>query len=418
MRHLPRSVRLAVPAAVAGALVLAACGGGGDEPAEEAGGGATTGVTIDVLIAASEDAEREFAEESAELWSEETGNTANIRVAQDIQQDLQQGFAGGEPPDAFYVDANNFADLAEAGNLAPYGDQIEDADDFYESLRDTFTYEEQLYCIPKDFSTLALQINNEAWEAAGLTDDDIPTTWEELETVAAALTTGNQVGMTFTQDDPRNRLGAFLIQAGGWWVNEDGTEPTANTPENVEALTFIKGLLESGSAAYPAALDAGWGGEAFGTGRTAMAMEGPWIRGAMRTDYPDLDYRVIELPEGPAGQGTLIFTQCWGVAADSDTQAAAVDFIRFITTEERQLAAAEGFGVIPSRESAREGYLDLFPDNEAFINGAEYGRGPIIATGLQPVLLDLDTQLQNLATGDPEQILESFDTNAAPVLGQ
>ena len=43
-------------------------------------------------------------------------------------------------------------------------------DDFYPALRASFTYQDKLYCIPKDFSTLALEINTAAWNKAGLTD--------------------------------------------------------------------------------------------------------------------------------------------------------------------------------------------------------------------------------------------------------
>ncbi len=49
-------------------------------------------------------------------------------------------------------------------------------------------------------------------------------------------------------------------------------------------------------------LDAGWGGEAFGTGKAAMTIEGNWIKGAMTSDYPDVKYTVAPMPAGPAGR--------------------------------------------------------------------------------------------------------------------
>jgi multiple sugar transport system substrate-binding protein len=368
-----------------------------------------------MLIASSGDAETAAVRTATEAWTEESGITVDVQVAQDIAQQLAQGFAGGTPPDVFYLDAGRFADFAEAGNLYAYADQLPDNDDFYESLRDTFTYDGTQYCAPKDFSTLALQINTQAWETAGLTDDDIPTTWDELATVAQQLTTGNQVGLAL--GPTRDRLGAFLVQNGGYWTNEDNTGATADSPENVEALEFVQGLLADGSAAYHGDLDAGWGGEAFGTGRAAMAMEGNWIRGAMSNDYPEVEYTVAELPEGPAGPGTLQFTQCWAVAADSPNQESAVELIEFLTTPEQQLQFAEAFGVMPSRQAAEEQYVEQFPDDAPFIAGGEYGRGPVTAPNIEPVMLDLDAQLESLATGDPQQILQGFDTNAQAVLG-
>jgi multiple sugar transport system substrate-binding protein len=149
-----------------------------------------------------------------------------------------------------------------------------------------------------------------------------------------------------------------------------------------------------------------------------MTMEGNWIRGAMSNDYPDVEYTVAELPEGPAGKGTLLFTQCWGIAADSPNQAAAVDLVSYLTQPEQQLASAEAFGVMPSRQSAQEDYVAAFPDDAPFIAGGEYGRGPVTLPGLQPALADLDSQLEQLATTEPAQILESFQTNAEAALEQ
>ncbi|MGW0477545.1 extracellular solute-binding protein [Streptomyces coeruleorubidus] len=74
-------------------------------------------------------------------------------------QQFGQGFAADTPPDVFYEDAGRFATYAGAGSLEPYGDSLETKDDFYPALRQAFTYDGKLYCAPKDFSTLALQIN-------------------------------------------------------------------------------------------------------------------------------------------------------------------------------------------------------------------------------------------------------------------
>lgn len=402
--------------AAATLALTAACGGsgfdddgGGDTPQQEGA------ATLEVLIASSGDAETAAVEEAAAAWAEASGNEVELLPAQDIAQQLAQGFAGGNPPDVFYVDAARFADLAAAGSLEPYADEIEDNDDFYESLRQTFTYEGEQYCVPKDFSTLALQIREDAWTEAGLTDADIPTTWEELSAVATRLTSGNRVGLVV--GDTRDRIGAFMVQNGGWVLSEDGSEVTADTPENLAALEYVSGLLSSGAAAYPTALDSGWGGEALGIGRAAMAMEGNWIRGAMTNDYPDVAYRVVELPEGPAGKGTLLFTQCWGVAAASDAKEAAVDLVRALTTVDQQLVFAEAFGVMPSRESAREGYIQQFPDDEPFVAGAEYGQGPVNAPGMSSVLADFDSGLQQLPAQDPQQLLGQLQANAEAALG-
>jgi multiple sugar transport system substrate-binding protein len=397
--------------ALSSSLALAACGGGFEEDSSSEPASSGDGpVELQVLIASSGDAETQAVEDAAAAWAEESGNEVEVVVANDIAQQLSQGFAGGNPPDVFYVDAVVFGDYAEAGNLYPYLDQMDDADDFYPNLVDTFTLDDQAYCAPKDFSTLALQINTESWKKAGLTDADIPTTWEELQTVADKLTTPQQAGLVLGLG--RDRVGAFLVQNGGFWVDGETGESTATEPSNVEALEYVQGLLDSGSAVLAPDVDAGWGGEGFGTQKAAMTIEGNWIRGAMNNDYPDVEYTVAELPEGPAGKGTLLFTQCWGISAESEDQEAAVSLVESLTTPEQQLANAEAFGVMPSRESAQADYVEQFPEDAPFIAGGEYGQGPVNLPGLGPVLADLDSQLEQIATADAAQILESFQKNA------
>ena len=410
------------------ALLLAACGSSDDGGANEPVGGDATqdtsgsgssaepsgdGTELTMLIASSGDAETNSVIAATEAWAAESGNSVEVLVATDINQELAQGFAAGNPPDIFYLDASRFGDSAQAGNLYAY--TAEGNDDFYESLRQTFTYDGTQYCAPKDFSTLALQINTEAWAGAGLTDADIPTTYDDLADVAAQLTTGDQVGLVLGSGI--DRAGAFVVGNGGWWLNDDSTEPTADTPEVLAGMQYVQDNIAAGSFALASTVDAGWGGEAFGTQRGAMVIEGNWIRGAMKNDYPDVEYTVVELPEGPAGPGTLQFTQCWAIAADSDNQDQAVDLVNFLTTPEQQMAFAEDFGVMPSRQAAAADYEAAFPENAAFIAGGEYGHGPISAPGLDAVVADLNSQLEAIGDADLKSVLASFDTNANAELG-
>src|SRR5207253_3317327 len=113
----------------------------------------------------------------------------------------------------------------------------------------------------KDTSTLALEINTALWQQAGLTDADVPTTWDQLTAVAGKIKAKGIVPLAI--GDTRDRIGAFLVQNGGWWTSADGKQPTADTPANEAALTYVQGLLKDGLAKFPKQLDTGWSGEAF-----------------------------------------------------------------------------------------------------------------------------------------------------------
>jgi multiple sugar transport system substrate-binding protein len=413
--------RFGILAAVtAGALALAACGGGGDGFEEETTGGGDapaedTGEALTVLIGSSGDAETQAVQDAAAAWSEQSGTDVEVVAATDLAQELSQGFSAGAPPDVFYLGSDNFASYASNGSLLPYVDGLENADDFYPVLLESFTYEETAYCAPKDFSTLGQVINTDAWEEAGLGDDDVPTTWEELASVAETLTTDDQVGLSFGPE--WQRIGTFMAQAGGGLTSPDGATATASSAENVAALEYVQQMLADGTAAYPADVSAGWGGEALGIEAAAMVIEGNWIVGAMTNNYPDVPYTVVELPAGPAGTGTLQFTNCWGVAADGANTGGAVDLVSFLTSGEQQMTFATAFGVMPSVQSVSDEWTQQFPEQAAFLAGADYAQGGPTAVGALEVISDFNSQLQGLRDGDPQAILDSVQTNLEAILG-
>ena len=79
-----------------------------------------------------------------------------------------------------------------------------------------------------------------------------------------------------------DRLGAFVVQNGGWWLNEDGSGPAANTPEVTEALEYVQKNVKAGNFQMSNQLDSGWGGEAFGTGQVGDDDRGQLDQGRRR----------------------------------------------------------------------------------------------------------------------------------------
>ena len=313
----------------------------------------------------------------------------------------------------FYLSTDNLASYAGNGSLEPYAADLANADAFFPTLREAFTYEDEFWCAPKDFSTLALVINTRLWKQAGLSEGDVPTTWDELRTVAERLTKGDTVGLVYGPEV--QRVGVFLEQNGGGLTNEEGTEATADSPENVEALTFVKEMMQDGVAAYSSDVGAGWGGEAFGKELGAMTIEGNWITGAMQNDFPDVDYQVVALPAGTE-EATIQYTNCWGVAADSDNVDGAVSLVEHLTTPEQQMAFADAFGVMPSVEEVAGQWKEQYPELAPFIDGADSAKNLPAAEGSTDVLADMNAQLLTLKDSDPQQILEGVQENLEPVL--
>ncbi len=154
------------------------------------------------------------------------------------------------------------------------------------------------------------------------------------------------------------RLGVFAAQAGGSLVT-DG-KATANSAQMVQGLTYVKSLLANGSMKFAADVGAGDGTEALGTGKAAMTIEGNWIVGGVASSYPDLQYKVVKLPAGPAGPATFILHELLGHRRGSKNQAAAKQLVEAMTSSDQQLTFAKAFGVMPSVQSAADGFRQQF----------------------------------------------------------
>ncbi len=400
----------AVALAAASAVMLAGCAGNGDT-------GDSGSSELTILIGSSGPAETEAVQAAADAWAADNDATVKVIAADDLNQQLSQGFAGDDAPDLFYMGWDQFANYATNGYLDTYAQDLSNADQFYPSLVDTFTFDGEFVCAPKDFSTLGLIVNTDLWAAAGLTDADIPTDWDSLEAVATKLTSGSTVGLSFGLEYAR--LGVFMNQAGGTLVNDDGTEATADSPENLAGLEYVQKLHDAGVLKFPSEIDAGWGGEALGAGKAAMVIEGPWIKG-IAADYPDTKWAAYELPEGPGGKSTFTFSNCWGVPANSDTRDASVSLVEYLTSDEQQLAFADAFGVIPSTESGAASYAEKYPDYASFVASNDYAVSPVNFAGSAAVVGDFNAQLEGLASGgvDLEGVLASFQNSLQAALDE
>jgi multiple sugar transport system substrate-binding protein len=410
----------AVTAGLLALAVTAACGssGGGFSGTKSGSAlnGKAKGVSLQLMIGSSGDAETNAVTAAAKAWGAKTGNTVKVVPASNLTQQLTQAMAGGSPPDVFYGSPAQFQSLAQSNSMAVTGSDISDTSSFYPALVKAFTVNNKFYCAPKDFSTLGIEINTTMWKKAGLTDADIPTTWTQLETVAKKLTSKGVTGLVMT--DSLDRVGAFMAEAGGTYMNADQSKFTFDSPQNLQGLQYVQKLTKEGVLKFPKQVDSGWGGEALGKGKAAMTIEGNWLVGAMKTDYPTLKYETVPMPTGPSGKkGTLSFTNCWGVAAKSKNQKAAVDFVNYLTTDQQQLTFANTIGVMPSRQTAKAKFVADNPGQKAFIDEADYAMPQVSTPGFAQVQAQFDSQVINLATSsDPKTMLAQLQKNASALL--
>lgn len=365
-----------------------------------------------------------------EAFEAQTGYNVEFVPSPDHSVTMQTAFASGSYANVFYIDSSVLPDWASAGVVAVGEGEIESEDGFYPALLDVFRLEDVLYCPPKDFSTMALQYNKDLFDAAGL---DYPTadwTWDDLRAAAEALTdpANGIIGLVTPLELPR--FLPFLYQAGGAVLDADGNY-AFNSEASEAAVDFYISFARDGIGGAPSAVDSGWGGEAFGKGRAAMAMEGNWVINFLLQNYPDLNWGVAEMPAGPAGKATMAFTVCYGVGQANDFPEESWELVNFLTGEEGQVRAAEvSFGPMPTRPGAAEAYLETWgprteglgfdaADIDAFIIGADYSYRWQFPVGFGPFIDAFNGAIQRAATGEisAEDVLFEVELAAMEVMG-
>ncbi|HLY29010.1 MAG TPA: ABC transporter substrate-binding protein [Aggregatilineales bacterium] len=320
---------------------------------------------------------------------------AQFVVQSDMTTNLNKALAAGTPPDVFYVDSNDLANEIQSGALVPIGDKIDNVSDFYPSLVQAFTVNGKFYCPPKDFSTLALQINTDMMAAAGIKNP--PTTWDELAADAKAMTTKDVAG--FVENTDVARWLAWLYAAGGSVTDDNFTKMTINSPEGTAALKAWTDLFVGGNAKKSADVGAGWPGDAFEKGKAAMTAEGNWILGDAKKNAPNLKYVSAPLPAGPKGQATMAFTVCYGVAAAGKNIDAATKLANFLVNPDSMKVVTETLGVMPSRQSLATEWLAKFPEQKVYLDGAKYAHRWGFVPGFNAVNDDINKQIDLVEAG-------------------
>ncbi|POZ89358.1 MULTISPECIES: ABC transporter substrate-binding protein [Petrotoga] len=295
-------------------------------------------------------------------------------IAGDYKQTLMTRLSGGQGPDLFYVDVYVFEELARANVLQPLNLYIQrdgfDIDDFYPNLVDAFIFNNRIYGIAKDFSTLALFYNKEIFDQYGVPYPTTDDTWFDLLYKATLLKErGYEAPLSLAADF--NRLIPLIHSFGGRLVKED-LSTALTEKEAVAALKLYTELVTKHELAYlPSTLGAGWLGDAFAKEMTAMVMSGPWTLGFIRESFPNVEKKtgIVELPS-IVEKSSMIYTVAWSMNRQSAHKDEAWEVLKFLVTEGQEIFV-EKAGVLGSRQSVAA--EDTDPMKKVFYDSVEFG---------------------------------------------
>jgi multiple sugar transport system substrate-binding protein len=264
---------------------------------------------------------------------------------------------GGTPPDIVTLDMTwlptfaplgAFTDLTELSGGQVNGIPIEDA--FSPGAIKAMSFGDQLPAMLYDFDVYALYYRSDLFEDMGL---DVPTTWDELLTVAQKLGADGQYKYAVMPDS--FHAAQFIYENGGNILDKDNTAAIFNTPEAVEAVEFYSGLVDKG-AGYVWSFEEGWEiTPGLKDGRIAMFSDGPYYMGIIKDAAPEMSGKWKVAPHPYNTQpGSYLGGTGLVIPAKAEHPEAAWKFIEFAMTLENQIGVFENAGAAPGLLTALE----------------------------------------------------------------
>ncbi|GGT03750.1 extracellular solute-binding protein [Streptomyces cinerochromogenes] len=265
-------------------------------------------------------------------------------------------------------------------------------------------YEGKTYGVPFVTDTLALVYNKALFKKAGITE--APKTWDELKADAAKIKDKAQVD-GYWGSTQAYYAQTFLYGEGTDTVDVAAKKITVNSAAAKKAYgTWLslfdgKGLHKADATAdaYAHIQDA------FVNGKVAAIIQGPWeitnfYKGSAFKDKSNLG--IATVPAGSAGKaGAPTGGHNLSVYAGSDQahQAAALKFVKFMTSAQAQETIALKNSTLPTRS-------DAYTDKVKTDPGIAGYQGVLAAAQPRPALPEysslwgpLDTELPKVASG-------------------
>ena len=289
----------------------------------------------------------------------------------DFKKQLSIGAVASELPDMVIIDSPDHASYASMGIFADLTDKV-DVSAYYEGPVASCTYDGKLYGVPFGVNCLALFYNEDMLNDAGL---DVPTTWSELQSAAAALSDGTRYGFAFSS--LQNEEGTFNFMPYVWSAGADYTN--FNSDAGVAALTFAQELVSSGAMSKECInWTQGDVMNQFISGNVAMMVNGCWQIPTMRSEVPDMNWGVSLIPMADNGAyASTIGGENFAVVEGGNVDG-AISFLNYMMDETVMTDLLASFGYIAGIDAIAQNQFNGDEDYLKFVEQMSYAkaRGP------------------------------------------
>ncbi len=251
--------------------------------------------------------------------------------------------------DLCMIDGSWKAEMVSNGALLNLSDEGYALDDDIIEATKTICYSDgDVYVSPYYGNVTVLLFNKNVVERTGYSVDQL-TSLSEISKVCKEAEKMGNYGFMYRGDSENNYVVDFLpiLRSYGGWVVDENNNPTVNTKEFKEALTFYIDLISTGKAESRDELI-----KAIANGAAAMAVGWPgWYEPTTRSSS---DYMALS---GKATDDSQVFNAnvygIWtiGVMKNSSKKELSVKLLEYLMDPEIQKSTVE-FGGVPCRYSS------------------------------------------------------------------
>jgi multiple sugar transport system substrate-binding protein len=350
---------IAVAVMVAG---LAACSAEPASTGSSDSAGGNDGVTLDYWATnqgTSLDNDKEILTPELKKFTEQTGIKVNLEVVPwtDMTNNTLAAAVSGQGPDVVNIGNTNATTYQTTGAFTPFDQKALDAiggkDRFVESAFETAgPAGSDPTSIPLYGQVYGLFYNKKLFADAGLTP---PTTWEDLVTDAKQLTKEGQWGMVApagTVNVSMHMAFIFTAQNGGSPFDKDG-KPDFTSDAMVKGVKQYLDLMTEDKVINPSTIEYTDGTKAavdFAKGNIGMYMAQTGGTSALAQNgmTPD-QYGVVPIPSPTGGDkiGSFVAGSNISIFKSSKHQEAALELVKFLTSDEEQLTLNKAYGTLP-----------------------------------------------------------------------
>jgi len=335
--------------------------------------------------------DKAILEPELKKFEQQTGIKVKLEVVpwSDLLNRILAATASGQGPDLLNIGNTWSASLQATGALLPFDDaafaKIGGKDRFLPAtLASAGAAGKPPAAVPLYSMAYVLYYNKKAFQAAGI--ERPPTTWDELRVAGQKLTKDGKYGLAIEGGNiAENVHHAFTLgqQHGAAFFDATG-KATFDSPEAVAAVKQYVDLIAKarivapGNAEYAnnqAVTD-------FATGKAAMLMwqsAGPSLK-AHGMSPEDYGVTPVPIPAGATGtRATTSMVAGINLAVFKNTRdlEGALQFVKFMTSDEEQKLLNKAYGSIPPVRTAQADAAFSTPEFQGFSN--------VLAKSAQPL---------------------------------